>query len=410
MDVSLSFGEHENHTVTISNSIDSTSPVPCYLLKLPWEVRNRILRHLLYSDEPLRLLERDVDDDDEKKRGSQTVENEDDEDESDESEDCEDDPGEDCEDDEDDKSDEETDDLNPQEGYCKNYSFSPQVMRTCRQLCDEGKLVLDSNTIGIDLCTHFGGDDWQWAVAGYCQEACIFTGMWLSRRVERMFQQAKRFHIFMDLRELKQSPGYDYSTYLYLPAPQLCKRLVEKQNLKQCRINVTIKGFANEEVCGYQGKGCSFLASFHMLRCNEFSIVGCHRDTAYGLNRSILADEPARNLWAMYKALERFVMGNSYLKDYKNHAYCRLRCKHSDDQGPLRPWLMELFGDSPDVIDEFGREYFWDDLQEAVMWGEVDDFLSLRSSLFGAIDKALAKKKRELLELDFACKGLVEEK
>jgi hypothetical protein len=389
--------------VANGKKVKSTSPVPCYLLELPWEVRNKILRYLLYSDEPLRLLERGLDDDEneseEDEDGTEADESEDDED--DENQSC------DSEDDEDDQIEEQTDEVDPKEGYYKNYAFSPQVRRTCRQLYDEAKLVLDSNIIGIDLCRHIEGE-WQWAIAVHCQRDNMGTGMWLDQKVKGIFHQAERFHIFMDLRELREEYSFD-QCLRYSPAPQLCKNLVGKQNLKQCRVDITVEGFGGEEEFFYGRKGYSLLASFHMLRCKEFSISGCNEAVAQRLEWTILADEPVRNLWKMHDALEKFVTGSSCLRDDLDHSRCKLDYEHSDDCSALRSGLMSFFGDHDNVFDCFTCDFYWDFLSDAINWGDVHEFLSLRSSLLEVIDDYQAKKKRELLLLDFACKRSVEE-
>ena len=352
--------------VANGNKVKPTSPVPCYMLELPWEVRNRILRYLLYSDEPLRLLERGLDDDEN--------ESEDDEDgaEADESED---DENQSCdgEDDKDDQSEEQTDEVDPKEGYYKNYAFSSQVMRTCRQLYDEGKLVLDSNTVGIDLC-RYSSVGWQWAVAGYRQGACNLTGMRLEEKVKMMFHQTEKFHIFMDLGDFdKFLPDGDTwrRKHMHYPVPQLCRRLVEKQNLKQCRIDISIEKSNLSREADF-----IFLVSFHVLRCKEFSISGWTKtkNNARRLERAILADEPVRDLWAMQDALQK----------------------------PLNLFAF-YSGDIHDVVQRR------DHITEVVVWSDVQVFLKLRSSLLEAIDNYQAKKKRELLELDFACKALLQE-
>ena len=399
MAIPLPLIENAASNAANGNTVEPTSPVPCYLFELPWEVRNKILRYLLYCDKPLRLLERGFDDD-----GDQGGDDGDDP--------CEDDK------DENDQSEKDLDEECP-EGYYKNYAFSSQVMRTCRHLYDECKLVLGSNTIGIDLC-RYSGDGWQWAVAGHCQEACNITGMRLDEKVKKMFHQTEKFHIFMDLQDLDEP--LDYSDwrrqYMRFPAPQICKRLVEKQNLKQCRIDVTIERFANEEAYLYKPEGgflyppeemeCSFLASFQMLRCKDFSIVGCYEDTAYELGLSILADEPVRNIWTMYDALKTFVKGSSCLRDDSDHSQCGLSCSDTKYCSPLRLALLDVLPEYPISDDFYSCEFYWDLVKETVIWGNVHNFVRYRSSLLEVIDNNQAKKKREFLELDFACKGLVE--
>ena len=252
MDVSLFDGDHDNHNTTTGNSIESTSTMPCYFLRLPREVRDKILQYLLFSDEPLRLLESIDDDGGNQDEDDQSEDDEDDQvreavdgspiydNESNESKPEED---EQSESEEDDHGEEDLDEKCGREGCYRNYAFSPQVMRTCRQLYEEGKLVLGSNTVGIDLCK-YSNHWWQWAVAGRRQKKSWINGMKLGRNVERLFHEAVKFHIYMDLSDRNLRECYlNDEKYHKTPATphQLCKRLIEKGNLRECRIEITVK-------------------------------------------------------------------------------------------------------------------------------------------------------------------------
>jgi hypothetical protein len=253
---------------------------PLPVLSFPWEIRNRILRELLFSPTPLRCQDLKV----------------------------------------------------TKQKVFRDHKLHPEILRTCSQLYDEGREVLwGANTIGIDVSLSLQRDQY-WSVAGIPQKTSE-RGKLLLRRVRSIFDETTKLHIFLDLS------CYDPLACKWGPDPQhiqiqvgainkLCERLLRKPNLKDCHIKITATGAIFEKLGSKMKPRNDIMKGFELLRCHTAMVNGVPSNSAVKLATMMMRREPSWDLFRMGAALDQYVREECPCGEYSRN-FCH-SCASTD--------------------------------------------------------------------------------
>lgn len=244
------------------------------ILSFPWEIRNKILRELLYSPTPLRCRDLKV----------------------------------------------------REEQVCRNHKLHPKILQTCSQLYEEGRAILwGANTIRIDLCLSLQVDR-HWSVAGIPQASSHSSGKLVLRRVRSIFDETTKLHIFLDLRCYdplvgKWGPDPQHLQIEVWPIRKLCERLLRKPNLEDCLIEITAIGAVFEKLGSEKRFLSDILKPFEVLRCHTVVINGLPTKFETKLANVMMIREPSWDLFLVAAALDQFVQedylcGNTSRDDF----------------------------------------------------------------------------------------------
>jgi hypothetical protein len=130
---------------------------------------------------------------------------------------------------------------------------------------------------------------------------------------EADFHKMRKIHIFLDLNEYPKEgkfPG-DWPGTCMTPrsaSHQLSKRLIEKKNLKECSVEITVSGSSLDDRNPNLKSGCdsveyTTLSGFGVLRCEQVSIHGLASGYATELIQSILRPESVQDVYKKSDAL-----------------------------------------------------------------------------------------------------------
>jgi hypothetical protein len=233
----------------------------------------------------------------------------------------------------------------------------PAVLRTCKQLRDEGLPILYGNTLGMDLCINDDDDQLE------------FEGYDLSKGWNVIPRQARQqlFHLMRRLRITIHVEGdrdqslpplsTEESSEHRIIVSELCERLLEMPNMASLHLTIVVQNkhhFADDNEIGEQ-----ILTPLSLLRN-----VRCL--TVTGVSSGY-----AQNL--------KCVM--------ESHAYVQNLCA-------MRTALATYLG--PQYCEEEG----WDGVQEAVSICDVGLFYERRAEIVARIERQAIAAKERLYRFD----------
>ena len=261
----------------------------------------------------------------------------------------------------------------------RDYEVFPQILRTCKQLYDEGRAILwHANTIGIDLCTRPLLESWQWSVAGIPQYLHEDTEKLFLRRVRNVFDETVRLHIFLDLHNYDDSDAHlhlgPHWSRPDTPAHMLCERLLKKLNLKDCYIEITITGVAWEKSDVTSTFQNTILGPFEMLRCKTAFLHGVPAYSTSSLVGTMMRRERVYDLFKMRDSLVAYVREQCCCRWFTDRSFCADPALDRDCRITQR-------------LDSF------------VAKGDVVGFLRQKESILQTIDDCYHRKKQKFLEI-----------
>jgi hypothetical protein len=203
----------------------------------------------------------------------------------------------------------------------RNYNLYPEILRTCKQLHEEGTPILHRlNTVGIDIWCGLGeltyascmgnkpspGFYWDRELSGSCQQMCkTSNGIQISLHLQRQ-------------EWMLSDDSFEYR----IDVSEVCEELVGQKEIEKCRFEVLYSG-PPQQYTQDNEIGERILDTLAMLRPREVSITGFSPDYATKIERAMLSTEPAANLYAMRGALADYLKpthGDKYINMLEWHA------------------------------------------------------------------------------------------
>lgn len=184
----------------------------------------------------------------------------------------------------------------------QSFAFYPEILRTCKQLYMEGAPILqNANTIGLNYWLGYHPLMYVSCMGRKPVRGCSWGTLFGDGR-QKVCQTSKSMSIVIHL-EVPELITEETAWELRLFTHELCESLMDhKEELAKSRLEIVWTG-PKQPVDQDNPIGQKLLDGFALLRPKEVIIKGFPQDYTASLEKSMLSAEPAENLFAMRDAL-----------------------------------------------------------------------------------------------------------
>lgn len=245
----------------------------------------------------------------------------------------------------------------------RNYALYTEILRTCKQLHEEGSPILQSNTVGLDV----------WCAHGSVFTSCMgnkpYMGYsWIrgfSSSYDKICQTAESIQVCIHLRP-EELMSADDSFGIRDCVSRVCEELIDRKEMGRCRVDIEWTTGPPPRYTTDNDIGEKVLDCCTMLRPREAAVTGFSAEYAVKIERAMLSAEPGTNIFAMRDALAKY----------------------------MKPTQGDFFLEADD----------WIEIDEAVYACDYSAFKKTRDAMVGPIEEERERLKRELYEHDLGGK------